>query len=64
MEEGRERSPGGELEPDGLPDFLGQNVKQGVVCLTGGESVCDILVRDCKLLDSPGLTQGVQGAFA
>ena len=35
MEEGRDRSPGGELEADGLPDLLRQNINQGVVCPPG-----------------------------
>ena len=46
MEEGRNRSPGGKLKPDELPDFSGQDVDQGVVCPREGESVGDVLVGD------------------
>ena len=47
VEEGRNRSPGGEVEADGLANLLRQDVDQGVVCPSGGKGVGDILKRNC-----------------
>ena len=47
VEKGRDRAPGGELKADRLPNFLRQDINQGVVCPPGGKGVCYVLKSNC-----------------